>query len=129
MARIVIAGSRGFEDYELLEQTLDHILDEQTDSIELVSGHAKGADLLAERYAKENGLPIHIIKPDWKAYGRAAGPIRNRQMLDYAMDESPLVVAFWGGKSKGTKNTIDTAKSLGIPVEIIHFPERRRNMS
>lgn len=129
MARIVIAGSREFEDYALLEQTLDHILDEQTDSIELVSGHAKGADLLPERYAKENGLPIHIIKPDWKAYGRAAGPIRNRQMLDYAMDESPLVVAFWGGKSKGTKNTIDTAKSLGIPVEIIHFPERMRNMS
>lgn len=129
MARIVIAGSRGFEDYEVLEQTLDHILDEQTDSIELVSGHAKGADLLTERYAKENGLPIHIIKPDWKAYGRAAGPIRNRQMLDYAMDESPLVVAFWDRKSKGTKNTIDTAKSLGIPVEIIHFPERMRNMS
>lgn len=129
MMRIVIAGSHGFEDYALLEQTLDRIIDEQTNAIELVSGHAKGADLLAERYAKENELPIHIIKPDWRAYGRAAGPIRNRQMLDYAMDESPLVVAFWDGKSKGTKNTIDTAKSLGIPMEIILFPERMRNMS
>ena len=121
MTRIVIAGSRGFEDYALLEQTLDHILDEQTDTIELVSGYAKGADLLAEQYAKENNLPIHIIKPDWKTYGRAAGPIRNRQMLDYAKEESPLVVAFWDGQSKGTRNTIETARSLGIPVEIVRF--------
>ncbi len=121
MKRIVIAGSRGFEDYALLEHTLDHILKVQTEAVELVSGHAKGADLLAETYAKENGLPIRIIKPDWKAYRRAAGPIRNRQMLDYAKEESPLVVAFWDGKSKGTRNTIETAKSLGIPVKTILF--------
>ena len=121
MMRIVIAGSRGFEDYALLEQTLGLILDEQIEPVELVSGHAKGADLLAETYAKENGLPIRIIKPDWKAYRRAAGPIRNRQMLDYAKEESPLVVAFWDGKSKGTRNTIETAKSLGIPVKTILF--------
>ena len=126
MMRIVIAGSRGFEDYALLEQTLEHILDKQIEPVELVSGHAKGADLLAERFAKENDLPIHIIKPDWKTYGRAAGPIRNRQMLDYAMEEMSLVVAFWDGKSKGTKNTIDTAKSLGIPVEIILFSSDER---
>ena len=126
MMRIVIAGSRGFEDYALLEQTLEHILDKQIEPVELVSGHAKGADLLAERFAKENDLPIHIIKPDWKTYGRAAGPIRNRQMLDYAMEELSLVVAFWDGKSKGTKNTINTAKSLGIPVEIILFSLEER---
>ena len=126
MMRIVIAGSRGFEDYALLEQTLEHILDKQIEPVELVSGHAKGADLLAERFAKENDLPIHIIKPDWKTYGRAAGPIRNRQMLNYVMEELSLVVAFWDGKSKGTKNTIDTAKSLGIPVEIILFSSEER---
>lgn len=126
MMRIVIAGSRGFEDYALMEKTLDRILDKQIEPVELVSGHAKGADLLAERFAKENDLPIHIIKPDWKTYGRAAGPIRNRQMLDYAMEELSLVVAFWDGKSKGTKNTINTAKSLGIPVEIILFSSEER---
>lgn len=126
MMRIVIAGSRGFQDYALLEQTLVRILDKQIEPVELVSGHAKGADLLAERFAKENDLPIHIIKPDWKTYGQAAGPIRNRQMLDYAMEELSLVVAFWDGKSKGTKNTIDTAKSLGIPVEIILFSSEER---
>ena len=126
MMRIVIAGSRGFQDYALLDQTLDRILDKQIEPVELVSGHAKGADLLAERFAKENDLPIHIIKPDWKTYGRAAGPIRNRQMLDYAMEELSLVVAFWDGKSKGTKNTINTAKSLGIPVEIILFSSEER---
>ena len=74
MMRIVIAGSRGFEDYALFEQTLDRILDEQIEPVELVSGHAKGADLLAERFAKENDLPIHIIKPDWKAYPYGINP-------------------------------------------------------
>lgn len=122
MMRIVIAGSRGFEDYALLEQTLDRILAEQTEPVELISGHAKGADLLAQRFAKEKDLPIHIIKPDWKTYERAAGPIRNRQMLDYAKEESPLVIAFWDGQSKGTRNTIETARSLGIPAEIVRFP-------
>ena len=125
MMRIVIAGSRRFEDYALLEPTLDRILNEQTDAIELISGHAKGADLLAEKYAKENELPIHIIKPDWKTYGQVAGPIRNRQMLDYAKEESPLVVVFWDGKSRGTKNTIGTAKSLGIAVKTVRFLSTR----
>lgn len=121
MKRIVIAGSRGFEDYSLLEEKLDEILEAELEPVELVSGHAKGADLLAERYAEENDVPIHVIKPDWKTYGRAAGPIRNRQMLDYAREATPLVVAFWDGKSKGTKNTIDTASSLKIPVKVVFF--------
>ena len=122
MLRIVIAGSRSFDDYELLEVTLDDVIDSADDEVELVSGHAKGADLLAERYATENNMPIQVIKPDWKSYGRAAGPIRNRQMLDYAQEAAPLVVAFWDRKSKGTKNTIDTARSMGIPVKVVLFP-------
>lgn len=122
MKRVVIAGSRDFGDYSLLEETLDQLLEDETESVELVSGHAKGADLLAERYAEENEVPIHVIKPDWKKYGRAAGPIRNRQILEYAREATPLVVAFWDGKSKGTKNTIDTSRLLKIPVKIVLFP-------
>ncbi len=76
MTQIVIAGSRGFEDYALLEKTLNRILANANAPIELVSGHAKGADLLAERYAVENSIPICVFKPDWKTYGRAVGPIR-----------------------------------------------------
>ena len=123
MKRIVIAGSRDFEDYLILKVTLDRILTEDEDDIELVSGHAKGADLLAERYAAERGLPIHVIKPNWKAYGRAAGPIRNRQILEYAMCATPQVIAFWDGISKGTKNTIETAHNMGINVETIFFSQ------
>ena len=121
MTRIVIAGSRGFEDYALLEKTLNRILANADAPIELVSGHAKGADILAERYAVENGIPICVFKPDWKTYGRAAGPIRNRLMLDYAKAKTPLVVAFWDRQRKGTRNTIKTARSLGIPAEIVRF--------
>ena len=123
MKRIVIAGSRDFEDYLILKGALDRILTEDEDDIELVSGHAKGADLLAERYAAEHGLPIHVIKPNWKAYGRAAGPIRNRQILEYAMCARPQVIAFWDGISKGTKNTIETARKMGINVETILFSQ------
>lgn len=121
MKRIVIAGSRGFEDYPLLKEKLDQILETEPEPVELVSGHAEGADRLAERYAAERGLAIHVVKPDWKRFGRAAGPIRNRQMLEYALQARPLVLAFWDGKSKGTKNTIETAKKLGIPAEVVSF--------
>ena len=121
MIRIVVAGSRGFADYEMFEQALDEMLETVDGEIELVSGHAEGADQMAERYAAEYAIPIMVMKPDWKKFGRAAGPVRNRQMLDYAAEGSPMVAAFWDGKSRGTKNTIDTARKLGIPTRVFRF--------
>ena len=122
MIRFVVAGSRGFADYEMFEQSLDRMIEEAAEEeVELVSGHAEGADQMAERYAEEYAIPITVIKPDWNTYGRAAGPVRNRQMLAYAAEESPMVAAFWDGKSRGTKNTIDTARKLGIPTRVFRF--------
>jgi hypothetical protein len=85
MKRIVIAGSRGFEDYYLMEETLNQLLDDEMEPVELVSGHVKGEDILAERYAAENDVSIHVIKPDWKTCGRAAGPIRNRRTASWIL--------------------------------------------
>ena len=121
MKRIVVAGSRGFTDYTLLRENLDALLGETSGDVELISGHAAGADQLAERYAQERNIPITVMRPDWKTYGRAAGPVRNKQMLDYASEGSPLVIAFWDGKSKGTKNTIDTAQKMGISIKVVLY--------
>lgn len=109
MLRIVVAGSRDFEDYNMLEEALDNLLDDQEDEVEFVSGHAKGAGQMAEQYAESHDIPIQIMKPDWKRYGRAAGVVRNKEMLVYADQESAQLLAFWDGKSSGTRNTINTA--------------------
>lgn len=118
MIRAVVVGSRGFDDYERLKKKMDEVLFRTDGKVEIVSGHAKGADQLGEKYAAENGIPVAVMRPDWKRYGRAAGFVRNREMLEYAAEETAVVIAFWDGKSKGTKNTIETAKKLGLTTEV-----------
>ena len=80
---------------------------------------AKGADSLAELYAKENDIPVEIFLPDWKKYGRAAGPVRNKLIIENA----EFVVAFYDDESKGTKNGIDLAKKLNKEILLIMTDE------
>lgn len=84
----------------------------------IVSGAAKGADTHAEWAAEELQMDCVIFPADWDRFGRAAGPIRNRQMLDQKPD---LVIAFHSdlSKSKGTADTVREAKRRGIKVEVI----------
>ena len=103
--KIAIVGSRNFLDFDFLKEKIDPFLN---DIDLIVSGGAKGADSLAEKYAKVNNLTLEIFKPDWKKYGRTAGPIRNKSIIESA----DIVFAFWDGKSKGTKNSIDISKKL-----------------
>lgn len=83
----------------------------------IISGGAKGADTYARKYAIEKGIPLIEYLPDYKTYGRIAPIIRNRQIID-ACDS---VLAFWDGKSHGTKRAIDYAKSQGKIVRIIEI--------
>ena len=103
--RIIVCGCRDFSDKALCWKTLDEILSKYSD-IEIVSGHAKGADSFGEEYAVQNSIPVKVFKPDWKQYGRAAGPIRNKRMLSYALEAEAVIIAFWDGESKGTKNMV-----------------------
>lgn len=105
--RIVVGGSRNFFDYEQLEAYLDVCLSAYSDVV-IISGHCQGTDLMAERYATEHGLAIEVIPANWKKYGRAAGPIRNREMVE----RSDVVIAFWDGKSRGTRSLIEYARAL-----------------
>lgn len=116
--RVIICGGRDFDDKQLCFSTLDRLVDKDC---EIISGHAKGADLFGEEYALTQGIAVTTFKPDWKRYGRGAGPVRNRQMLEYAAEQQAFIIAFWDGKSKGTKNMIEQAKKAGIKVEIVGY--------
>jgi predicted Rossmann fold nucleotide-binding protein DprA/Smf involved in DNA uptake len=112
--KLAIVGSRNFNDYALLNEKLVPY----KNIVELVvSGGAKGADSLGEQWAKENNIPTKIFHPDWKKYGRAAGPIRNKEIVS----ASDIVVAFWDGKSSGTKSSIELAKQLRKELRVIYF--------
>lgn len=120
--KLIIAGGRDFNDYTLLQSKLDHLLQNiPTDSIEIVSGGARGADSLGERYANARGIKIKQFIPEWKnpdgTMNRAAGHIRNHKMGDYA----DTLVAFWDGQSKGTKGMIDYATKKGLNVRVVRY--------
>jgi len=104
---------RDFYDYAFVEPYLDMQRHEIT---EVVSGCATGVDSIGERWARANGIPIRRFPADWSQHGKAAGPIRNRQMAEYA----DALIAFWDRKSKGTKNMIETANRNNLKVYIIH---------
>jgi hypothetical protein len=108
--KTAIVGSRGFSGYEAMASILS-----QYQISQVVSGGAKGVDSLAEQWSKENNLPDPIIfLPDWKKYKRAAGFVRNKDIVD-AADQ---VFAFWDGKSQGTLDSIKHAIKTGKPVSV-----------
>lgn len=119
--RVIVAGSRGFGKSSLLYAALDNLLSKvkENDEIVIVSGGANGADKLGEQYAKERGYKLQVYPADWDQYGKAAGPIRNKQMAENA----DALVAFWDGKSRGTKNMIDEAAKHGLKRRIVFYNE------
>ncbi len=109
---IAVVGSRNFTNYPLVKDILDRFT---VKSDILVSGGAKGADTLAERYATENGMEFVKFLDKWKKYGRQAGYLRNVKIVEM----SEALVAFWDGESRGTKSSIDLAKKKGIKVYVV----------
>ena len=117
--RVIIAGGRDFvggeADQDAIEYCL-HAIDPNGD-FEVVCGEAKGADTFGKRFAEGEGIPVKSFPVDWDTHGRSAGPIRNAQMADYASEEGTgVLLAFWDGKSRGTKNMIGLAKKKGMRV-------------
>ena len=122
--RIIIAGGRHFQDYDMLRAQVMSVFEKNgvvMEDTEIVSGHATGADQLGERFAQENGLLCTIFPANWSRYGRSAGFRRNVAMVNYAAEaQRPFVIAFWNGESHGTGFTIRKAREKGIPVEIFY---------
>jgi len=114
--KIIIAGSREFNNYRLLKSSVDYYLKNVQEPI-IVSGTAKGADRLGERYAKENGYEILRYPAKWKLYDLAAGYIRNEEMAKIA----DACILFWDGKSKGTKHMKEISEKYNLRLRIVEF--------
>lgn len=123
--KVVICGTRSFLDGALYDDekrrdVVDDVLVDagvRDDVEEVVSGGADGADHAGEVWASANDVPVTVFEADWDEHGRAAGPIRNDEMVDYA----DFVVAIWDGQSPGTSNTIETAREeLGDEHLYVH---------
>jgi hypothetical protein len=124
--RIIIAGSRTFNDYKLLKESIYNIFKDKhikRNDVRIISGTANGADKLGERYAQEFGLKLTKMSARWNEYGKSAGYVRNAEMAKYAVEDDNIgvLVAFWDGVSKGTKHMIDLANRYGLEVHIIKF--------
>lgn len=118
--RIVVAGSRTFTDMELMHTTLSPWLFRS--DVTIVHGGAKGADRMAALLALDSGTACEEFPADWGRYGKAAGMIRNKAMVDSGVDRvivfyGPNPASGCGRRSAGTANTEDYARSKGIPVD------------
>jgi YspA, cpYpsA-related SLOG family len=116
LIKTIIAGCRDFFDYDFCSQRIKNHINEIT---EIVSGRASGVDSLGEAFALEYKIPVKYFPADWKKYGKSAGPIRNKQMAEYA----DFLIAFWNGKSPGTKNMIDTMKRQKKSFKVYEIKE------
>ena len=121
--RVIIAGTRTFNDYNLLKESCEYLLQESMEKqqIIIVSGHARGTDTMGERFAKEHGLPCEYYPANWQIHGRAAGPIRNKEMANNA----DALIVFWDGHSRGTRSMINLARKMGLQVAICRYDKQR----
>ena len=109
--KTIIAGGRDIDDFNLVKEAVKESGFEIT---EVVSGKAAGADTLGEQWAEKNGVPVKEFPADWELHGKSAGPIRNREMVQYA----EALIALWDGQSRGTSNMIQNARAYGLEVHI-----------
>lgn len=119
--RIIIAGSRTFNDYEGLRKVVSNFVKRNNINkkyeIEIVSGGANGADKLGEELAKKNDIKLEIFPAQWDKLGKRAGYVRNSEMANWGTH----LLAFWDGESRGTKHMIELAKKKGLEIKVIKF--------
>ncbi len=111
---LAIIGYRKFTDWSLFKETLKDYVIRYGMPTSIVSGGALGADSMAEKWAKRHKLPISILTPDWKRHGKAAGPLRNTDIINACTH----VVAFPHEKGKGTQDSIRKAIASGKKIMI-----------
>jgi hypothetical protein len=123
--KLIIAGGRDFTDkISAQRHFLDFVRWNTGDSkarlggiVEIVSGGARGADRCGEWVANFYKIPVKQFLPDWDGLGKKAGHVRNREMGDYA----DALLAFWDGKSTGTKGMIEYAQKKGLKVKVVRY--------
>lgn len=118
--KVIIAGSRDFDDYDMLCDVLYAYEDMVT---EVVCGMANGADLLGKGWAEKNNIMVSEFPAKWDEHGRSAGYIRNNEMVNHLLDDvdKNMVIVFWDGKSKGTLNTMKLAMKASLLLIVKRF--------
>lgn len=116
--KLAIIGSRSFDNYFLLCKEVES-LPLYSLITKIVSGGSKGADYLGALYALDHGLSLTEYYPEWDKYGKRAGFIRNKTIIQ----NSDIVIAFHDGESKGTLNSIELAKKYKKECHIIKYNE------
>ena len=106
--KLIVAGGRDVTDKDFIDRAFKESGIDPDEITEIVLGGAKGVDSLAEEYFF-NRYKLSIFPADWETKGKAAGPIRNAQMADYA----DSLIAIWDGESRGTQNMINQMVKRG----------------
>lgn len=117
MKKIAFSGCRHVSiTKEQIKDALDKYVEEPEFEI-LVGCNPSGVDACVLAYARRNEIPYRIFYAQWQKYKRAAGPIRNKDMVF----EADMLIAFWDGKSSGTESAIEAAEDLKVPYRILYF--------
>ncbi len=127
--RIIVAGGRDFQNYNLLSSTLETYIREMQsmniseNQIVFISGTARGADTLGEQFARQQNYIVKQFPANWNLFGKRAGYIRNEQMAKYSVANGNrgVLFAFWDGQSKGTKHMIELARKYSLEVHVINY--------
>lgn len=123
--RIIVAGSRDFDDYSLLKRTLKEYINgldiADLSQVVIISGAARGADTLGEYFAYDYQIAVRKFPAKWDEIGKRAGWVRNAEMAKYAAEKHGVLFAFWDGKSRGTKNMIDLANRYSLEVHVVNY--------
>ncbi|PLS04039.1 SLOG family protein [Neobacillus cucumis] len=117
MCRVIVTGSKNFDDYTLLKQKLDNYLKDKESDVVIVSSEAEGVETLAEKYAVERFYDICCFPIHWAKYGKKAALIRNDLMYKFA--DACLIL--WDGVSKDTGYTVGAAKKYGVEYKVIRY--------
>lgn len=117
--KVIVAGSRSVKDYPTVERAIisnypNDSAPRSWDECEIVHGGAEGVDTRASEFATRYELVERVFEPDWDEHGKAAGPIRNEEMAQYA----DVLVAVWDGESSGTRDMIEKALDHGLDTHV-----------
>jgi len=119
--KVAIVGSRTFLNRKSIEVVIQHLLKDDPELV-IVSGGAHGADTIAEQLARQLCTHAPVVLPaDWQKHGRAAGPKRNQQIVDYC----DRLVCFWDGASRGSADAVRRSIASGKPTHVFHAGLRR----
>lgn len=111
--KVAVVGSRDFPSQYMVER----VIYELPKSCIIVSGGARGVDTWAEQVAKYHGRDTEIFYPEWQKYGKSAGYVRNNIIVS----SCDILIAFWDGKSRGTKHSINLANYMKKPCIIVRY--------